>query len=151
TQGPRSPGAPTVYAGPDITVASSATLNGAVSGSGVTSLWYPYPGAPGTVSFGSAGAAVTTATFSAPGNYTLMLRATDAVHAPAYDAVVVTVTAGTGTTSGSGSTSGTSGMTSTAGGTGGSDPGGSGGGSCGVGGLAAMLGTFAAWRRRRPG
>ena len=47
---------------------------------------------PGTVTFGNAAQTNTTATFSAPGVYTLELSADDGVHAVAYDAVVITVT-----------------------------------------------------------
>jgi len=98
TEGPRSAGAPTANAGPDVsgTVAGGASLNGSVTGSGLTISWYAYPGVtqPGTVGFGTPSAAVTTATFSAAGTYTLMLKADDGVHTPAYDAVIVTVTSG---------------------------------------------------------
>src|SRR5262249_9610233 len=55
--------------------------------------WKLYSG-PGTVNFGNAALTNTTATFSAPGIYTLMLSADDGVHAVAYDAVVITVTNG---------------------------------------------------------
>ena len=96
TQGPRSAGAPTANAGPDQTVllSAGAALAGSVTGSGLTTQWYLYPFAmaPGTVTFGNAAALSTTATFSAPGKYTLMLSATDGVHAVAFDAVIVTVT-----------------------------------------------------------
>jgi hypothetical protein len=47
---------------------------------------------PGTVTFGNAAQAATTATFSQPGTYILMLSAADNVHAVAYDAVTVNVT-----------------------------------------------------------
>ena len=53
--------------------------------------WKLYSG-PGTVTFGNAAQTNTTATFSAPGIYTLELSADDGVHAVAYDAVVITVT-----------------------------------------------------------
>jgi hypothetical protein len=52
--------------------------------------WQLYSG-PGTVMFGDATQAATTANFSAPGIYTLMLSANDGIHAVAYDAVVITV------------------------------------------------------------
>jgi len=95
TEGPRSAGAPTANAGADQTVAiaAGASLTGVASGTGVTTSWYLYPGttAPGTVTFGNAAALNTTATFSAMGTYTLMLKAEDGVHTPAYDAVVITV------------------------------------------------------------
>jgi hypothetical protein len=45
----------------------------------------------GAVTFGNTNQPATTATFSAPGQYTLMLKADDGVHTPGYDAVVVTV------------------------------------------------------------
>ena len=44
------------------------------------------------MTFGNAAQTNTTATFSAPGIYTLELSADDGVHAVAYDAVVFTVT-----------------------------------------------------------
>jgi PKD repeat protein len=53
--------------------------------------WKQYSG-PGTVTIGNAAQTNTTATFSAPGIYTLELSADDGVHAVAYDAVVITVT-----------------------------------------------------------
>jgi hypothetical protein len=52
--------------------------------------WKAYSG-PGAVSFGDAGLAATTASFSAAGVYTLLLSADDGVHAVAYDAVEITV------------------------------------------------------------
>jgi fused signal recognition particle receptor len=66
---------------------------GAVTYVGVPPLiqWKAYSG-PGVVSFGNPAQTNTTATFSAPGVYTLMLSADDAVHAVAYDAVMITVT-----------------------------------------------------------
>ncbi len=98
-EGPRSPNPPTAHAGADQTtyVVSGATLVGSATGSGLTTQWYAYNFAaqPGTVTFGTPNALTTTASFSAPGTYTLMLKASDGVHTPAYDAVVVTVNAGT--------------------------------------------------------
>ena len=95
--GPRSAGAPTADAGSDQTVSLSvgANLNGTVTGTGLTTLWYVYPNtqAPGTVTFGSPSTAVTTATFSALGTYKLILRADDGVHATAFSSVNVNVTA----------------------------------------------------------
>ena len=93
-QGPRSPGAPTVNAGPDLEVLfpSSAALNGVVnepSGAAAV-LWYTYAG-PGMATFADATNRQNGVTFSAPGSYTLMLRASDGVHAVAYDAVIVRV------------------------------------------------------------
>ena len=52
--------------------------------------WKLYSG-PGTVTFGNATQTNTTATFSAPGIYTLELSADDGVHAVAYDVAVITV------------------------------------------------------------
>jgi hypothetical protein len=96
-EGPRSPGAPTASAGSDQTVslAAGAQLHGVInsSGSPPVILWKLYSG-PGTVTFGNASQTNTTATFSAPGVYTLMLSADDGVHAVAYDAVIVTVVNG---------------------------------------------------------
>jgi len=93
-EGPRSPGAPTAYAGPDQAVrfGQPATLPGFVSDSNTTPViqWISYSG-PGTVTFGNAAQTNTTATFSAPGVYTLELSANDGVHAVACDAAVVTV------------------------------------------------------------
>src|SRR5262249_2788031 len=54
-------------------------------------LWKLYSG-PGMVTFGNPAQTNTTATFSAPGVYTLELSAADGVHAVAYDAAVFTVT-----------------------------------------------------------
>jgi hypothetical protein len=96
--GPRSAGAPLADAGPDQTVAPVALpiqLSGAVAFSNTPPaiLWQSYSG-PGTVAFGNATQTNTTANFSAPGIYTLLLSADDGVHAVAYDAVVITVTNG---------------------------------------------------------
>lgn len=93
-EGPRSPGAPRADAGPDqlAPVNAAITLNGAVdSTGGVAVQWSVYSG-PGTVGFGDATKTNTAATFIANGNYVLMLSAADGVHAPAFDAVNVTVT-----------------------------------------------------------
>jgi len=94
-EGPRSPGAPTANAGPDLNVPPGlpAQLHGFVdfSGSPPAIQWKLYAG-PGTVTFGDATQTNTTASFSAPGVYTLLLSAEDGVHAVAYDAVLVTVT-----------------------------------------------------------
>lgn len=94
TEGPRSPNVPTANAGTDITttVGSQVNLNGAVSGgtTAPTITWYRYSGPTG-LTFTSTSTAVTKVTFSQAGTYTLMLRADDRVHTPAYDAVVVRV------------------------------------------------------------
>ena len=96
-EGPRSPGAPVASAGPDQTVpvAVPVTLPGAVSYSNPPPAisWKLYSG-PGTVMFGNAALTNTTATFNAPGVYTLELSAADGVHAVAYDAAVYTATSG---------------------------------------------------------
>ena len=91
--GPRSPGAPMVNAGPNLraTVGSTVNLVGKITSTKtVTVTWKLYSG-PAPVIFGNAAASSTTATFSVPGSYTLMLSAVDGVHAVAYDASVVTV------------------------------------------------------------
>jgi hypothetical protein len=95
-EGPRSAGAPVANAGVDQTVAfgQAAQLAGVVSFSNAPVIqWKLYSG-PGTVTFGDATQTNTTASFSAPGIYTLELSADDSVHAVAYDAVVITVTNG---------------------------------------------------------
>ena len=97
TGGTRSPGAPLANAGPDqtLTPGNPVTLQGHVSFGGATPAiqWRLYSG-PGTVTFGDATRTNTTASFSIPGIYTLMLSADDGVHAVTYDATVVTVTQG---------------------------------------------------------
>ena len=99
--GPRSPGAPTANAGPAQAagVGEPLPLQGAVTftGSPPAIEWQLYSG-PGTVTFANATQTNTTATFSAPGVYTLMLSADDSVHAVAYSAVVITVSQGIWTT-----------------------------------------------------
>jgi len=96
-EGPRSPGAPTADAGPDtsVPVGQPLLLRGLINFTGAPPVvrWSEYSG-PGTASFGDAAVTNTTASFSAPGIYTLMLSADDGVHAVAYDAVVITVTSG---------------------------------------------------------
>ena len=93
-EGPRSPGAPIAAAGADQTIVfgTVATLQGVVAGmSSVTTQWKLYSG-PAAVSFGSSSQLATTASFSLPGRYILMLSADDGIHAVAYDAVVIDVT-----------------------------------------------------------
>jgi len=96
TEGPRSPNPTVANAGPDQTIGpgTSANLPGFVSFKPTnpppTVAWQFYSG-PGTVTFGDATRTNTTATFGAPGVYTLLLSADDGVHAVAYDAVVVSV------------------------------------------------------------
>ena len=95
TQGPRSPGAPTANAGAD----RSAFLNTPLQLQGyatftntipTTIQWRRYSGATNVV-FVNAAQTNTSVTFGAPGVYTLMLSASNGVHATAYDAVVITV------------------------------------------------------------
>jgi hypothetical protein len=95
-EGPRSPGAPSVNAGPDLLTEAPATvaLNGSAndpSGSAAIQ-WRLYSG-PAAVTFSNPQQATTNVTFNTPGAYTVMLSADDRVHAVAYDAVVVRVTA----------------------------------------------------------
>jgi hypothetical protein len=94
-EGPRSSGGPAVNAGSDraVPVSQPAALGGVVTYSGGPPVvqWKLYSG-PAAVTFGNASSANTTATFSSPGSYMLMLSASDGVHAVAYDAVVITVT-----------------------------------------------------------
>lgn len=94
-EGPRSPGAPTAYAGPDQTVSVGVPvpLQGFVSFTNTfptTNLWRRYSG-PTNVTFANAALTNTTVTFGASGVYTLMLSASNGVHAVAYDAVVINV------------------------------------------------------------
>jgi len=93
--GPRSPGAPSVDAGPDqfLEGATSIALNGTISdpSGSATIQWKIYSG-PAGAAIGNANQTATTATLSSPGTYTFLLSADDGVHAVAYDAVVVRVT-----------------------------------------------------------
>ena len=94
-QGPRSPGAPNVSAGPDFAapVGVAVPLQGTLSytnSTSITNTWTLYSG-PGHAAFANPLLTNTTVTFDAPGVYTLMLRADNGVHTPAFDAVVVTV------------------------------------------------------------
>jgi hypothetical protein len=92
--GPRSPGTPVADAGPDqsVSLGQPVQLQGAVAFSNPppTNQWKLYSG-PAAVTFGNAAQTNTTAGFSAPGVYTLLLSADDGVHAVAYDAMRVTV------------------------------------------------------------
>jgi hypothetical protein len=95
TEGPRSPGAPVVNAGPDRVVQRGVpvSLTGTVQSSGTAPLtvqWKVYSG-PGAATFGNAGQTNTTATFQAPGQYVLMLSADNNIHTPGFDAAVFTV------------------------------------------------------------
>ena len=93
-EGPRSAGAPIANVGADqsIVFGQPAQLPGVVNFTGAQPAiqWKQYSGL-GMVTFGNASQTNTTASFSAPGVYTLMLSADDGVHAVAYDAVEVTV------------------------------------------------------------
>ena len=89
---------PVVNAGPDqtITLPANATLNGSVTDDGlpnppgtVTISWTKTSG-PGTVTFGNASAAVTTASFSTSGTYVLRLTANDS-QLSSFDEVTITV------------------------------------------------------------
>jgi hypothetical protein len=95
-EGPRSPGAPSVDAGPDqfIELPMSATLNGVVNAplGNAAIQWQLYSG-PAAVAFADPGQAATTVNFTQVGTYTLMLSANDGVHTVAYDALIVHVTA----------------------------------------------------------
>ncbi len=94
---PPANAAPAVDAGADQTIAlaTSANLTGTASddglpiGSALTTAWSKLSG-PGTVTFGNANQAVTTATFSAAGVYVLRLTANDGL-LTASDDVQVTV------------------------------------------------------------
>jgi hypothetical protein len=97
---------PVVNAGADqtITLPATASLTGTATDDGqpdppgaLTTTWIQVTG-PGTATFGTPNALSTTASFSAPGIYTLRLRATDGA-AVATDDVFVTVNAppGSGT------------------------------------------------------
>jgi len=94
-EGPRSPGAPVVDAGPDkfIERPLHTTLNGVVNAplGNATIQWRLYSG-PGAVTFSDPSHATTTVTFPQAGVYTLMLSANDGVHTVAYDAMIVHVT-----------------------------------------------------------
>jgi hypothetical protein len=94
-EGPRSPGAPTVEAGPDqfLEFPANASLSGVVNAplGNAAVQWQLYSG-PAPVTFADSSHAITTASFNQPGSYTLMLSANDSVHTVAYDALVVHVT-----------------------------------------------------------
>ena len=95
SEGPRSPGAPSVDAGPDqfLEYPTNISLNGSLNDpSGHATIgWKVYSGPLGA-SFANASQATTNVTINAPGTYTFMLSADDGVHTVAYDAVVVRVT-----------------------------------------------------------
>lgn len=92
--GPRSSGAPTANAGADAaaTVGVPFPLIGFVTASSpVTNTWRLYSG-PTNLVFANASLTNTTVTFNTNGVFTLLLSASDGVHAVAYDAVVITAT-----------------------------------------------------------
>lgn len=94
-EGPRSSDAPLVNAGADrpAFVGVPLALPGYASYTNTiptTILWKRYSG-PTNITFTSPSLTNTTATFGAPGVYTLMLSASNGVHAVAYDAIIVTV------------------------------------------------------------
>ena len=95
SEGPRSPGAPGVDAGPDqfLEYPANISLNGSVNdpSAHATIGWKVYSG-PAGAAFANGNQAATNVTITAPGTYTFMLSADDGVHAIAYDAVVVRVT-----------------------------------------------------------
>lgn len=96
TEGPRSPGAPTVDAGPDQTVPRGTPVNLTAmvrytNAAPLTLLWKLYSG-PGNVTLGNANQTNATATFTNTGQFILMFSADDGVHTPAYDAAIITVT-----------------------------------------------------------
>jgi hypothetical protein len=103
TGGPRSPGAPSVNAGPDqsVNVLSTATLNGvATVPTGTATLqWNFYSGPVAVTNIGTSTLSSMTVSFRKPGTYTFMFSADDGVHAVAYDAVVITVGNGAATLS----------------------------------------------------
>ncbi|MGD1085241.1 MAG: hypothetical protein ABSA47_10900 [Verrucomicrobiota bacterium] len=94
TEGPRSSGAPAANAGREQSgaVGAPVPLQGSVNFTGArpTIRWSLYSG-PGAVSLGDATRVETTATFNAPGLFTLILSADDGIHAVAYDAVEITI------------------------------------------------------------
>ncbi len=91
---------PCVNAGPDQTIASTATatLHGGVTddgdpGSNVTTMWSSVSG-PGSVTFGNAPALTTTASFSLSGTYVLQLTASDGQLAKSDEVTIVVESAG---------------------------------------------------------
>ena len=94
TEGPRSPGAPTVDAGPDqvIGIDDTATLRAVISApnGGTTINWRLYSG-PAPVQLTNSNTATANASFTAPGSYTFMVSVTDNIHVVAHDAVIINV------------------------------------------------------------
>ena len=98
TGGPRSPGAPSINAGADQSFAShdQVTLRASYADpdtprGSLLIRWRQVDG-PGTATFASADALETTATFSVPGRYTLIVSIDDGVHTPSYDVIVIDTT-----------------------------------------------------------
>jgi hypothetical protein len=94
-EGPRSPGAPLVNAGADLTASPGqpVVLGGTVVYTNPAPLgvrWSLHSG-PTNIALVNATQTNTSATFSAPGSYTLLLSASNGVHTPGYDAVIVNV------------------------------------------------------------
>jgi hypothetical protein len=92
-EGPRSPGAPKAFAGANLIapVNEAVALSGRVQYTNAATLqcvWRVESG-PGTVQFEDVAATNTTAVFSAPGDYMLVLRADDGIHTPDYSAMWV--------------------------------------------------------------
>jgi hypothetical protein len=95
SEGPRSPGAPAVAAGPDQFLEWPATisLSGAVNDpSGHASVLWKFYSGPAGATITSATQAATSVTINSSGTYTFLLSADDSIHAVAYDAIVVRVT-----------------------------------------------------------
>lgn len=95
TGGPRSPGAPTAFAGPDqnAAVGVPVRLQGFVNFTNTfpaTTQWKLYSG-PTNLNFVNAAQTNTLVTFSTSGVFTLRLSGADGTHAVAYDAVVIHV------------------------------------------------------------
>ncbi|MEO6994211.1 MAG: tandem-95 repeat protein, partial [Lacunisphaera sp.] len=89
---------PTVSAGPDVTLTNisvPANLNGSVVDDnkpfGPPLIFWTMVDGPGTVIFGNASSAVTTATFGTPGTYLLKLTASDGYVSPVSDLTEVRV------------------------------------------------------------
>jgi predicted GH43/DUF377 family glycosyl hydrolase len=129
--------APIVDAGADQSIqqGKAATLDGTVmdddspvSLANVQATWSKQAG-PGSVTFGSASSIDTTATFSAPGTYTLTLTASDTALSSSDNVVIVVAAGDAGTEAGAGGAGGTA------------DDGGSVGGGGGAGGVVGGSGA----------
>jgi hypothetical protein len=99
TEGPRSPGAPIAEAGEDMAVKSSTSVSlpgfvtTAVGTGPVSTLWALYSG-PGQVQFDDPSLTNAVVSFETPGEYLLMLKAADGIHAPSFDTLRILVTDG---------------------------------------------------------